>query len=725
MIKLGAMTIWTKSAVLLAMALTWSLASAAPPMPDDGIGLEPRPGDTIGQKMVIVGENYVDLIDNLEEILSDFEDFYREVGQASLSEGGKAVKDLRQSIAGDYSAASRDRMLKKMDILLAKMEALRTTADSGGSRLQRRQLRQLRSFESDLEDLRDELDAEYSDNELKGMLDDKTLNRIIRESMRNAQQALRIAQGRLRDESLLIVIPPFDTVLPAPHPPAVPAPPAIPRKMLRDLQTPDQDLGDALTQTANATVGSRTLPIDLHNAIGAVLVQTWNRSEVQAVLTINYSEDSHSSTDFAKGVRLLMETTPQTISVSVIYPEKGGKAINVVSSKLEVSLPSGNPVAIENAFGPATIADLQNDLKISSSFGSVDVQRIKGDVTIANTSGAVYTEAITGRLTISNSFGDIETVAADGVIELSNSYAPVTIRNASGELRITNSGPVTVHSFRGDVDIRSSNGDVEVETITGNLVLANSFGSVRIESVTGDATIENANASVEITDIGGQLRASNKFASIQIENVKKSVRAESSNGVITVDNVGGEVLVTNRFGEVAIQTAGGPVQVDNSNAEVTVSGILGDVTVVDQFGPVNLSEIKGNVDVRNQNASIDLVDIGGATTVRTTFGLISGENLDGPFMIDNANGSVELSRLGNITKNCEIRVTMGDISLELPPSGGFNVIASTSSGDIDSDLPMTISTSAGISSGQYSLGATYPTLLLKGQNTSIRISIRK
>ena len=159
MIKLGAMTSWTKSGVLLAMALTWSLVSAAPPMPDDEIGREPSPGDTIGQKMVIVGENYVDLIDNLEEILADFEDFYREVGQASLSEVGKAVKDLRQSIAGDYSAASRDRMLKKMDVLLAKMEALRTTADSGGSRLQRRQLRQLRSFESDLEDLRDELDA--------------------------------------------------------------------------------------------------------------------------------------------------------------------------------------------------------------------------------------------------------------------------------------------------------------------------------------------------------------------------------------------------------------------------------------------------------------------------------------------------------------------------------------------------------------------------------------
>ncbi len=692
---------------------------AAPPAPEP-----PRPTEpteiTIDEDALRLGEDYLDLVKELEAVLTDFEEFYQEAGLASLTGIAKSAKIMRQSLQEDPPKATHEELVKNLDEMIDRMDTVIEEAEDGDSQMRRRYLRELQSFSEDLSDIRDQFDSDFTEQQIEKLFNAEKMAEIFEKAAHQAEKAMQLALSQQKGlDSEYILIPPTP---PKPFKGKI----GVAARAKGDyyILKAQHEYDDSLTQTATMTVDNRQTIIELRNDIGGIEVHTWNRSEAAATLTINYSSGSSSSRTMAKDIRLVASNDNKGVLIRIDYPDDESKTVGIVSSQLDVSVPAANPVKIENSFGSAVVADLQNSLTVSSNFGSVETKRITGDVTINSSTGAVYVEDVTGRLEVSSSFGDMEVVDVIGAISLSNSYATVAIRNSIGNLTIANSGAVSVSGHTGEVTVESSNGEVEIYKLTGNLTAANSFGGMQIESVTGQVTAENSSAALEISEVGGPVEATNRFGSIEINDAKGAVRAESSNSEISITQAGGGVTIINRFGKVTVKGAGGAVQIDNTNAVVDVSNVLGSAVITNQFAPVVVANVTGTVEVDNQNASVDLTDIGGAVTVRTTFGEVSGENLKGPFEIDNANGSVAVSRLTSISKDCLIRAVSGDITIELPPAGGYNVDASTSWGKIQTDLPMKLSSGGNIMSGEYMAGANYPTLTLKGENSSIIISTR-
>jgi hypothetical protein len=81
-----------------------NMLSAGPPLPDDPT----TEGDTdyeslIQDQLLRFSEDYVDLIDELEAVLDEFEEFFEEFGQTSITKYEKAVKKLRATLAERYS----------------------------------------------------------------------------------------------------------------------------------------------------------------------------------------------------------------------------------------------------------------------------------------------------------------------------------------------------------------------------------------------------------------------------------------------------------------------------------------------------------------------------------------------------------------------------------------------------------------------------------------------
>ncbi len=707
--KMSAIKFLTVSIILFLLTLGSPLL-AAPPVPDNYTEDEEQNEKPVDEAATVFGENLVDLIDELEAVLDEFDIFFEEFGQVSLSGMADAIKEFRQTLREEYSEEYHQEVMDQMEEVLDKLDEIKGETEEIDSRSQRKYLRRLRAFEDDLKDIGEELDDQFSDERYREILDAETLTQIINQAMHQAEKALQEAE-KIR---LSLEVP------------DVPSVPALPYSSRYDSKFSALDLDASLTQSSVVTVDNDDIIIELNNHIGAVEVETWNRSSVETELTVNYSESSKKSRNLAEEIRMVTSHKDDLITIEVIYPKDKEKTANIIASKLEVSLPRSNPVEIENSFGPVSISDLQNRLTIKSNFASIDVQRIDGDVTIGNSTGPIYMEEVSGALQVSNSFAPIEAADIDGEMKLANSYAPITVKKSSGSLQISNSGVVMIHRHKGDAEIHSSNGEIEIYDIDGELNLTNSFGQVRIENVTGDVVARNANAQMEITGVGGCLEVANSFAPTYIDGVKKDVQIASSNGPITIENAQSKVTIDNSFGEVSLKTVGGPVQIDNSNASVSVSNAGGGVIVSNQFGPVYLSSIKGDVVINNKNASVDLVDISGASTVRTTFGTISGENLKGPFRINNQNGSVELVRLFlGQDDDCEVSTTFGDITIELPRPVIYNISAQTSGGEIESDLPMVITVSGNVSIGEYTGAKSAPTIILNGQNSSIDILIQK
>lgn len=702
---------------LSAFLLVWFLSAgslwAAPPLPDDYTPEKEEEYELYDDEIIQFSEDYVDLIEELEDVLEEFNEFFEEFGQVSIKEYTKAISKLRLTLKEEYSSKSHEGIMISLNDLLHEFESLEYELKESDSRSRHRRLRNLKALEDDLEDIREQLDDQVGDVRLRYQLDAETLSEIITRALEQADKAMEEASWVIGDDRVFVVPP-------VPEPPDVPEPKSIPQAYAGGFSRGGTFDG-SMTQSGSATVDDNTTVIEVENALGGIEAETWNRSEVSVVLDIGYKENSRRSLSLAREIKLTIDKSPTTVRVHVDYPERD-ESINIVSSRLNISLPRSNPVSIKNSFGPVNVADLDNTLRIHSNFSTVDIQHIKSDVFIANSSGSVYAEDIGGALEITNSFAPIEAVFANGGAKLTNSYAPIMVEKSSGRLDINTSGEVTVDRHKGQVYIRSSNGRIEIFGITGDLIAINSFGTMQIEGISGNAEIENANAPIEITEVGGFLKVSNNFAPIEISDIDKEVTVRSSNGRVSIENTKAGVNVSNRFGEVSVESVTGPVTITNANDPVTVSRVFAPVTVVNQFGTVTVSGIDGSVSIENANASVNLSDIKGSSKVKTSFGLISCENLGGSFIIGNENGSVELMRVVDISTDCEVKTTFGDILLAIPQVKSYNLKATTSYGRIESDIPMNVSSSGNIYRGEYVAGKANPTITLTGNNSTIKIT---
>lgn len=690
---------------------------AGPPTPDDYP--EPATAPTpSSDRHRAIRDDYRALIAELDDVLDEFEEFYQDFGGSSMKTAVMKIEELRGAMKRKYSETAKKEMADKLASVVDALKDAGRALEGRDTRSERKQFRVVESLTDDLEDIQSRLDEDFSDAEALEGIDSESISRSIEQAMRVAEEAMKEAQKNLRKTEVKIEKSGKAISAIPPAPPMVIDPT---RKGFTFHAPLIHTYHDSLMQTAVLAVPIRDNLIRLANPLGAVAVSTWNRSEISAVLTVMYSESSGRSREMAREIKLLASAKGNTLNIEVVYPDEDNNALNIVASRLTATIPRTNPVSVENSFGDLTLSELDNRLTATSNFGSIDIRQIKGDVTVMNSTGPVYLENITGRLDASNSFGPIEAVMVIGDMELANSYAPISVERCAGFLTISNSGPVSIGTLKGNANVRSSNGEMEIYQVTGNLNASNSFGALQIENVTGDVTAENSNADLEINAVGGRLRASNKFAGTQVADVKKGAIIESSNGEVSVENVMADLKISNRFGEVTVSNVSGPVQIENSNAAVIVSDIPNAVKVRNQFGPVTLSSITGAVEIDNQNSEIELSDITGAIIVSTTFGSVVGENIDGSFKIFNQNGSVELSAISGITTTSEISTTYGDISLVVAKAAPFNISARSSWGEIETNLPMRITSSGNMSSGEYKSGDANPTIILTGSNGAISI----
>lgn len=694
------------------------------PLPDDRDLEEQAEVDSLEELLSGFTDDYVDLISELEVVMEEFESLFKDYGRISLRETEKSLYQLQKLLFTEYSESARQEMMIQLEVTLNNLKSVEVDRDETEQYSVRKYLRRLQAMEEDLEDIEEQLEEEFEELDELGLFDEERLSAAVNRALKKYYKEFKLnLDGNVVD---------------VPRVPGTPRPPkSFPVKfrvggistgdVVTDPLAPPYggyidpgDYEDFMTRSASIEVDDGDVIIALENAIGGVAVSTWNRNEVQVELTIGYSDDSPQSKSRAEEIKLsVFNHNGQMVIVKVDYPKHGEKVVNIVSSQLDVTLPRHNQIKIDNSFGPVSVRDLDNQVLINSSFAQIEVENISGAVILNNANGTIYVDHINGRLTANNSFGAIEAANISGDIRLTNSYAPISTHKTIGQLDIRSSGPVTTRKHIGDAEIHSSNGDMEIYAIKGDLVAFNSFGIIRVEGVVGDAEIKNSNGRLEVYKVEGDLKVSNRFAPIHIEAIGQETWVECSNGEVSIEKVGGGVYVSNRFGEVTISRAGGSVKVDNSGSPVTISKVRGDVEVVNQHAPVFLEDIDGDIDIENQNASIDLIGIGGESVVSTTYGLISCDRLGGPFEIHNNNGSIEMISIGNISDDCQVTTTYGEIIISLPTAGKFNLKAKTSWGEIKSDFPMKISSEGSVSSGEYLSGKRMPTITLSGKNTSI------
>ncbi len=237
----------------------------------------------------------------------------------------------------------------------------------------------------------------------------------------------------------------------------------------------------------------------------------------------------------------------------------------------------------------------------------------------------------------------------------------------------------------------------------------------------------------------------NERGDITVSDMAKPVVISGGNGDIEVRDTAGDVTIDTRKGDIKVSDTKGNIKISGHGGEVTVSTATGGLTLDGEFyGPVRadkvakgvrfisqrtdltLTQLRGHMEAGSGN--LEIADAPGNLTLRTNSYDVSIENAGGKVKVENRNGNVDVRFSTPPKEDIEIYNSSAGITLSLPESASFEILADCHSGDIDSEFSADSLKKTSTESGDSHLEGKYgsgrgPKITLKTSYGSI--SLRK
>ena len=201
--------------------------------------------------------------------------------------------------------------------------------------------------------------------------------------------------------------------------------------------------------------------------------------------------------------------------------------------------------------------------------------------------------------------------------------------------------------------------------------------ALTVKTEKGDVVVSDQMTDVTITDQNGDVEVRNTVGSVSIETHKGDVKVSDTKGDVKVSGKGGEIDVNSATGGLTVDgDFYGPVRADKVAKGVRMVSPKTDLTV----SGLNNGHLEAG------SGNIDLIDGSGNLTLRTRENDVNVENPGGKVDIENRNAQTSV-RFTNAPKDdVQITNSSGEISLTLPGSANFEIVADCRSCDIDSEF---------------------------------------
>jgi len=327
-----------------------------------------------------------------------------------------------------------------------------------------------------------------------------------------------------------------------------------------------------------------------------------------------------------------------------------------------------------------------------------------------------------------------KTVPANARITVRGGRGDITVR-ASDEPEIRVSGKVNVKSWSEGAAKKVServsaeivqNGDGYEVRPTG------SGGNSRV-SVDMDITVPKK-ALLAIHSEKGDVTVSDMASQVSIDNGNGDIEVRGTAGDVSVDMRRGDAKISDTKGDVKISGHGGSVEVVNAGGSFTINGefvgpvraerVTKGVRFVSHRTDLTLTQLSGHMEASSGN--LEVVDAPGNLILRTRDEDITIENAGGKINIDDRNSNIQVRFSSPPKDDIEITNASAPITLTLPESSSFEILADCHSGDIDSEFESDTLKKTSADSGDSHLEGKYgrgrgPKIILKTTYGSISI----
>jgi hypothetical protein len=320
--------------------------------------------------------------------------------------------------------------------------------------------------------------------------------------------------------------------------------------------------------------------------------------------------------------------------------------------------------------------------------------------------------------------------------------ARITVRGARGgivvrasdEPEIRVAGKVNVKSWSENAAKRLSE-QVSAEIVQngdGYEVRPTGGGNSRV-SVDLDISVPKKSL-LTIHSEKGDVNVSDMASQVSIDNGNGDIEVRGTSGDVSLEMRKGDAKISDTKGDVKISGRGGSVEVVNATGSFTINGefvgpvradkVAKGVRFVSHRTDLTLTQLSGHMEAGSGN--LDVVDAPGNLNVRSRDEDISIENAGGKIKIDDRNGNVQVRFSSPPKDDIEITNASAPITLTLPESSSFEILADCHSGDIDSEFESDTLKKTSTQSGDSHLEGKYgrgrgPKITLKTTYGSISI----
>jgi DUF4097 and DUF4098 domain-containing protein YvlB len=239
------------------------------------------------------------------------------------------------------------------------------------------------------------------------------------------------------------------------------------------------------------------------------------------------------------------------------------------------------------------------------------------------------------------------------------------------------------------------------------LRLHTAVGSVDVSNTQGTLHVHTASARVRIADVQGPLDARASSGRLEISGVQGAVTARASSGSITAENLrNGSHSLHTSSGTIRLRGAsGGALELRASSGSIDASGITATtVSARTSSGSVSLNEASGD-----------------RLTAQTSSGRIrAGQVAVAEIELQTSSGSIEVNAV-TPPRTASLTASSGSVRASLPADFAGNVDIRTSSGSINSEMPV-LTTSAARNQLVGTIGQGTSTLHVRTASGSVRLT---
>jgi DUF4097 and DUF4098 domain-containing protein YvlB len=291
------------------------------------------------------------------------------------------------------------------------------------------------------------------------------------------------------------------------------------------------------------------------------------------------------------------------------------------------------------------------------------------------------------------------TLAVTGPVDLD-------VQTGSGEItvRVGDSAKVEVHGhihanhglFSGDVEQR-------IHEIEANPPIERTGNTIRVGHIENRDWKNNISISYElVVPAQTKLHSESGSGDQVVEGISGPADASSGSGNVRLSNIGAETHARTGSGDIELNTIHGPARATAGSGGIHAIGIAGGLTASSGSGSVKLEQTAaGDVEIGTGSGDVEIKGAKGAVKVQT--------------------GSGSITAQGDPAGDWRLHTGSGDVSVEFPQQASFNLLARTSSGNIDTSREIAVQGKLSPRELQGKVGSGGPTVELSTSSGSIQI----